>query len=118
MGIRQTGASLMLAAMMMPISGAGLAQGTTREEYSVTTRRNFDGSYTTKDSDGYQIKTRRSFDGSYTTKDNEGNSVTCRRSDYAAQVRCRHVTVRSAPGSDKELPEPVEMPEPAPPPDQ
>lgn len=110
MPILRAAASLALFANMLPM--AALAQETVREEYSVTSRRNFDGSRTTQDSDGYSVTTRRNFDGGYTTKDNEGNSVTCRPMHYTDETRCKYVTVRPAAKAGQEMPEPVELPEP------
>ncbi|MFT3968440.1 MAG: hypothetical protein QM690_21435 [Sphingobium sp.] len=116
MKIRRAIASLGIAATCPAMAVPALAQGTVREDYTVTSRRNFDGSYTTKDSDGYSVTTRRNFDGGVTTKDNEGNSTTCRPFYYGGQVQCRYVRVRPGPGpatdASGELAEPQEEPEP------
>ncbi|MET0363996.1 MAG: hypothetical protein ABW169_05030, partial [Sphingobium sp.] len=67
-------------------------QSRTSDTYTVTTRRTYDGGYTTKDSDGYSVTTRPTYDGGYITKDNEGYSVSCRPT-YNGHT-CRRVAPR------------------------
>ncbi|HEX7874657.1 MAG TPA: hypothetical protein VF475_17230 [Sphingobium sp.] len=68
------------------------AQSRGSDTYTVTTRRTYDGGYTTKDSDGYSVTSRRTYDGGFITKDNEGYSVSCRPT-YNGRT-CRRVAPR------------------------
>lgn len=104
--------SLAVGAPLALSASAAYAQGVVQEEYSVSHRRNYDGSYTTKDSDGYSVTTRRTpYNGGITTKDNEGNSVSCRTIHYRNEVKCRHITTHPAYGDEQEAPEPDGKPD-------